>query len=165
MRRLLIAMMLLAALSTIAPAAPNAPLPFERGSWQSLRQAHAGRPFVVHLWGLTCAPCLVELPRWGELLRQRPDLQLVLIAADPVPEEPSRATGTLAKAGLTGAESWMFADRFAERLRYEIDPRWRGELPRTLLIDRDGVITALSGVADLAAVRAWLDAQVKPKAG
>lgn len=147
------------------PAAAEPPQPFERGSWQALRQAHEGQPTVVHLWGLTCGPCLVELPGWGALLRERPDLKLVLIAADPVPEEPARAASTLTKAGLAGAESWMFADLFDERLRYEIDPRWRGELPRTLLIDRAGAVTALPGVADLARVRAWLDAQAKAPAG
>jgi thiol-disulfide isomerase/thioredoxin len=147
------------------PAAADAPLPFEHGSWQALRQAHAGQPLVVDLWGLTCGPCLVELPRWGALLRERPGLKLVLIAADPVPEEPARAASTLTTAGLAGAENWIFADRFDERLRYEIDPRWRGELPRTLLIDRAGAVTSLPGVADLAQVRAWLDAQAKTPAG
>ena len=162
MRGLLLALLLL--LATPAVAA-DAPAPFARGSWQELRQAHAGRPFVVHLWGLTCAPCLVELPNWGALRREQPALELVLIAADPVPEEPRRAADALAKAGLAGTESWMFADRFAELLRYEIDPRWRGELPRTLLIDRTGAVTALSGVADLDQVRAWLAAQAKASAG
>jgi len=146
-------------LLSVCPAAADDPQPFERGSWQALRAAHAGRPTVVHLWGLTCAPCLTELPHWGALRRERPDLNLVLIAADPVPEQPARAGATLAKSGLDGAESWIFADRFADRLRYEIDPRWRGELPRTLLIDRAGNVAALPGVADLKHVRAWLDAQ------
>jgi hypothetical protein len=159
-----IATLLLALLISHATVAAE-PQPFERGSWQALRQAHAGQPIVVHLWGLTCAPCLVELPHWGGLLRERPDLALVLIAADPVAEEPRRAASTLAKAGLAKAESWMFAERFDDRLRYEIEPRWRGELPRTLLIDRAGVVTVIPGVADLAQVRAWLDAQAKATAG
>ncbi len=155
MKGLLAALLLLLALPAAAAAEPQ---PFERGSWSALREAHAGRPMVVHLWGLTCAPCLVELPHWGELARERPDLDLVLIAADPVPEEPRRAAATLAKAGLAKTESWMFADRFNERLRYEIDPTWHGELPRTLLIGRDGSVAVLAGVADLDRVRAWLDA-------
>ena len=35
------------------------------GSWQALRQAHDGRPTIMHFWGLTCGPCLVELPEWA----------------------------------------------------------------------------------------------------
>jgi hypothetical protein len=50
-------------------------------------------------------------------------------------------------------------DGFVERLRYEIDPQWRGEIPRTMLIARDGATTVIDGVADLKRVRAWLDAQ------
>lgn len=136
--------------------------PFERGSWAKLRDGHAGKPTVVHFWGLTCAPCLVEMPQWGKLLAERADLRLILVAADPVPQDPARVTEMLARSGLDTTESWAFADRFNERLRYEIDPTWGGELPRTVLIGRDGKATVLPGVADLAEVRAWLDRQAGP---
>src|SRR4030095_2339197 len=62
------------------------PMPFERGSWAKLSAAHAGQPTVIHFWGLTCAPCLVEMPHWAALKKARPDMRLVLIAADPVPQ-------------------------------------------------------------------------------
>ena len=117
----------------------------------------------MHFWGLTCGPCLVELPQWGKLQAERPDLRLVLVAADPLPQEAERVAATLERAGLGGSESWSFTDRFYERLRYEIDPAWGGELPRTVLIDGDGKTTVLPGVADLAQVRAWLDARSKPR--
>jgi thiol-disulfide isomerase/thioredoxin len=155
--------LLLAALLGTAWAAEAAePLPFQRGSWAKLREAHAGQPTVIHLWGLTCAPCLTELPHWAALQAARPDLKLVLIAADPVPQDPERVALTLAKAGLGNAESWNFADRFHERLRYEIDQAWAGELPRTMMIDRNGKVEVLPGVADLSTVKAWLDSRAKP---
>ena len=159
MRWLLVLAVLLGA-SAVEAAEP---LSFERGSWATLRAAHAGQPIVVHLWGLTCGPCLVELPEWAKLQAQRPDLKLVLVAADPAPQAPERVSATLARAGLANSESWTFIDRFYERLRYEIDPDWAGELPRTVMIDRDGKAQALAGVADLSIVRAWLDAQSKPR--
>lgn len=135
--------------------------PFGRGSWEKLRAAHAGQATVIHFWGLTCGPCLVELPEWGKLKAARPDLHLVLVAADPLPQDPERLEATLARAGLAGNESWSFTDRFYERLRYEIDPSWAGELPRTVMIDPAGRSTVLPGVADLVQIRAWLDAQPK----
>lgn len=101
------------------------------------------------------------MPHWGKLLAERPDLRLVLIAADPLPQAPERVSATLKSAGLGRSESWSFTDRFYERLRYEIDPAWAGELPRTALIDADGKTTILPGIADLAQVRAWLDTQPK----
>jgi thiol-disulfide isomerase/thioredoxin len=141
------------------PAFAGQPLPFGRGSWQELRRAHAGQPTVVHFWALSCGPCLVELPLWGALVRERPDLRLVLVSTDRVSEKPERMTGALDKAGLGAVEGWAFADRFEERLRFEVDPDWRGELPRTVLIGRDGALTAFSGAADPASIRQWLDAQ------
>ena len=154
---------LLLGVTSFCAAEAADPLAFERGSWAKLRAAHAGQPIVVHLWGLTCGPCLVELPEWGKLQAQRPDLKLVLVAADPLPQDPERVSATLTRAGLGNSESWTFSDRFYERLRYEIDPAWAGELPRTVMIDRDGKAQVLPGVADLSTVRAWLESQAKPR--
>ena len=56
----------------------------------------------------------------------------------------------LAKSGLQPAENWIFSDGFAERLRFEIDPAWQGDIPRTLLISRDGKITTIEGSAEIA---------------
>ena len=153
-RRLLLALPLM-----LAPLGARATglQAFERGSWAKLRATHEGKPVVIHLWGLTCAPCLVEMPLWGKLAAARPDMRLVMIAADPVPQDPARVSDMIARSGLAKAENWAFADRFNERLRYEIDPAWGGELPRTMMIDREGKVTVLPGVADLADVRAWLD--------
>ncbi len=157
-----LAVLLVTLLGVAFAAEATEPRPFERGTWAKLREAQAGQPVVIHLWGLTCAPCLAELPHWAALQGARPDLRLVLIAADPVPQDPERVAGTLARAGLGNAESWSFADRFHERLRYEIDPAWAGELPRTVMIGRDGKATVLPGVADLSTVKAWLDAEARP---
>jgi hypothetical protein len=65
----------------------------------------------------------------------------------------------LDQAGLGAAENWSFGDSFVERLRYEIDPQWRGEIPRTLLIGRDGTTSVMEGTVDFAELRRWLDEQ------
>jgi len=134
---------------------------FVRGSWQQILTANAGKPTVLHFWGLTCAPCLTELPHWAELRRARPDMNVIMIAADPAPADTADLLKTLQKAGLGGVESWAFADVFTERLRYEIDPKWRGEMPRTILMASDGKPTVMVGLADLPAVRAWFDTEHK----
>jgi thiol-disulfide isomerase/thioredoxin len=144
-------------------AADANPIPFERGSWAKLLAEHAGQPTIIHFWGITCGPCIVEMPKWGKLLAERPDMHLVLVAADPLPQSPDLVNGAVQRAKLDGAESWSFADRFYERLRFEIDPAWSGELPRTLLIAADGSRTVLPGVADPSAVRKWLDAQSRAR--
>jgi thiol-disulfide isomerase/thioredoxin len=145
--------------TTVGAATDGSLHPFKRGSWQEIRRAHAGAPIVVHFWGLTCGPCRIEMPKWGRLLQERPDLKLIVIDADLVPNTADAVSETLAKTGLSGAENWIFADDFVERLRFEIDPRWHGEIPTTLLITRDGKTTTIEGAADPGQVRAWLDAQ------
>jgi thiol-disulfide isomerase/thioredoxin len=140
-------------------AATDGLRPFVRGSWQDIRKTHAGRPMVAHFWGVTCVPCRTEMPQWGKLLLERPDLGLVVINADLVPNEPSAVSTMLDQTGLAAAENWTFADDFVERLRYEVDPQWHGEIPRTMLIARDGTTTVIEGVADLMRIKAWLDAQ------
>lgn len=140
--------------------------PFIGGSWQDIMKANAGKPAVVHFWGLTCAPCIAELPRWAELKKERPDMAMIMIASDPLPADVSDQEKVLRKAGLAELEIWTFADAFTERLRREIDPKWRGEMPRTIMVARDGTPTVMSGPADLRAIRNWFDAEAarKPKA-
>jgi thiol-disulfide isomerase/thioredoxin len=154
--------LLAAVLAPTWVAAGGEPNAFVRGSWKEIRTAHAGRPTVVHFWGLTCGPCRTEMPQWGELVHQRADLALVLIDADLAPNEPAAVTAMLARSGLSKVESWLFSDGFVERLRHEIDPQWQGEIPYTLLIGRDGTTQRIEGIADLEAVRRWLDAQASP---
>jgi len=132
---------------------------FQRGSWNEIRRSHAGKPTIVHIWGVTCGPCRTEMPLWGAFLRERHDVGLVLIDADLVPNESGAVAAMLDQAGLSTAENWTFGDGFVEPLRYEIDPQWRGEIPRTVLIAADGATTVLEGVADFAEIRRWLDAQ------
>ena len=146
-------LVLLVALSGAADAAPERV--FERDSYAQIRASHAGRALVVHLWGMTCGPCLVELPQWGALLRKRPELPLVLIQVDP--SAPAARTKRLAAAGLARAESWSAASEFDEFLRASIDPAWPGDMPRTLLISPTGEVKTIRGAASLAEVEQWLD--------
>ena len=46
--------------------------PFQRGSWQDMLRTHAGRPTMVHFWGVTCGPCKVELPLLGKFMKDIP---------------------------------------------------------------------------------------------
>lgn len=135
---------------------------FVRGSWRGIVEAHAGRPVIVHFWGLTCGPCRPEMLSWGKLFAEKPDLPLVTINADLVPDAPQEAQDFLAKSGLSNADNWIFADNFVERLRYEVNPKWQGEIPVTLLISGDGATRAIAGTAKMAEISAWLDEQHVP---
>lgn len=160
MKRLLTVMILLASLTSVPAAeAPSELKPFVRGSWQQMLRAHAGRPTMVHFWGVTCGPCKVELPLLGQFMKDHPELDVVTISADLVPNLPGAARAMLEKAGLGTAENWLFGDGFVERLRFEIDPAWQGEIPRTMLIARDGTVTTIEGSAEIADLEKWLAQQ------
>jgi len=161
-RPFLIALLAAVPLILTSPANTEELKSFVRGSWQSIVAAHLGRPVIVHFWGLTCGPCRKELPAWGKLLAEKPDLPLVTINADMVQDAPEAAQEFLAKSGLPNAENWIFVDSFVERLRYEIDPKWQGEIPVTLLIGSDGSIRRIEGSAKLPEVSTWLNQQQEP---
>jgi thiol-disulfide isomerase/thioredoxin len=161
MKRMIFAGVFLLASLPAAPASEESKLRlFERGSWQQIVHSHAGHPTLVHFWGVTCGPCKVELPQLGEFMKQHPAVEIVTIDADLVPNSDGAAMSMLQAAGLAAAENWMFSDGFAERLRYEIDPAWQGDIPRTILISSNGGITTIEGTAEQSALQKWSDEQV-----
>jgi len=134
--------------------------PFERGTWKSVLKGHAGRPTLVHFWGVTCGPCKVELPELGQFAKDHPGIDVVTISADLVPNLPAATQSMLDKAGLSSTENFIFSDGFVERLRFEIDPAWQGDIPRTMLISRDGTVTTIEGSAEMADLEKWSSQQL-----
>lgn len=161
MKRPIIAVLSSAMLLACAFAAdaPSELKSFGRGSWTSLLRAHAGRPTLINFWGVTCGPCKEELPLLGALMRDHRDIDIVMISADLFPDLPAATKAALQKAGLSAAENWIFSEGFVERLRFEIDPTWQGDIPRTMLVARDGKITTIEG-ADMTAIENWRQAQL-----
>lgn len=149
--------------SASALGAPPGLKPFVRGSWQGVLKGHAGRPTLVHFWGVTCGPCKVELPLLGRFAKEHPEIDVVTVSADLVPNLPGATQSMLDKAGLSSTENFIFNDGFVERLRFEIDPAWQGDIPRTMLISRDGTITTIEGSAEIADLEKWSAQQVSKR--
>ena len=162
MKRHLLSGIFLLALLLSAPAseAPPQLKPFGRGSWHEVLHAHAGRATIVHFWGVTCGPCKAELPLLGEFMRDHSAIDVVTISADLVPDLPDATRSMLEKSGLASAENWIFSDGFVERLRFEIDHDWQGDIPRTMLISREGTITTIEGSAKMTELERWSDQQL-----
>lgn len=151
MRRLLAALLCLLAVS--AEAAQEIK-PFVRGSAQEIAAAHAGKPYILAFWSLTCTHCREELGQLGELLRQHPGLPVVVVSTD-TPADRAEIAATLAEYQLSDAQSWVFADSFSERLRADVDKKWRGELPRTYFFDAGHRTVARSGKPSTADFAEW----------
>ncbi|MGJ5205285.1 TlpA family protein disulfide reductase [Bradyrhizobium sp. HKCCYLR20261] len=152
----------LLALTASSTAAPPSLKPFERGSWREVLRSHAGRPTLIHFWGVTCGPCKIELPQLGKFMADHPEIDVVTVSADLVPNLDAATQAMLDKAGLAAAENFIFNDGYAERLRFEIDPSWQGEIPRTILVSRDGAMSTIEGSAEISDLDKWWSEQGRP---
>lgn len=119
--------------------------PFTTQTLDELKQELDGRGFILSLWSVTCAPCRQDLEIIAELRAQHPELPLILVSTDAFTDK-AEAAWVLENYGLADMTTWMFADSFAEPLRYSIDPQWYGELPRSYFFDSGHIPHAHSGV-------------------
>jgi len=118
---------------------------FSPQTFGELKSQFGGKPFIVSLWSVDCAPCRVELDMLGKLKQADPEFPLVVISTDSI-EKREEAADILQGYALDGVPTWMFADTFVERLRFSIDPMWYGELPRSYFFTPDHSFTAHSGI-------------------
>lgn len=132
--------------------------PFVRGSYQQIISARQGKPFIIGFWSLSCTHCMDELAMLKKLSKKYPKLDLALVSTD-MPEEERAVAATLEKVSPKNAEAWLFADSFAERLRFEVDKKWYGELPRTYFYNADNEVTAISGRIEEKKVEQWIKEQ------
>lgn len=136
--------------------------PFVRGSYRQIIAARQGKPFIVNFWSLSCSYCMVELSMLKKLAMKYPRLDLVLVSTD-TPEEEKQVSIALAKIASSKAEAWLFADSFSDRLRFEVDRTWQGELPRTYFFSAQGELNAISGELEQKEVEQWLKEQYAPR--
>lgn len=129
--------------------------PFQKDSLTQIMARHEGRSFLLLLWSLDCPPCLKELAQLGTL-NQRLSTQGVVLVSTDGPSNRIAVERTLHEFGLARLDNWIFAEDFAERLRYHIDPNWFGELPRAYFYTADHQRIAKSGVLPPELLRRWL---------
>lgn len=153
MQRFLLVLCLLAA---AANAAAQELHPFVSGSIKEIVASRQGKPFILGLWSLTCIHCRDELSMLSGLKKKYPALDLILVSTDS-PADRAEILITLQQLDLGHAQAWVFADDFTERLRFEIDPKWHGELPRTYLFDASSS-RAFSGKPDPRQLERWIRA-------
>ena len=130
--------------------------PFTKGSFEEIRGARQGHPYILCFWSIHCNYCLKELGMLGELLKAYPDTQLVTVSTDPFIDAQT-VQQVLDDAQLDDSNAWGFADDFVERIYFDVDKRWRGELPRTYFVDGENNVLSHAGMVDAEAVKSWLD--------
>lgn len=112
----------------------------------------AGGARIVTFWSEECGYCKINLDR---LARLGPDGVRVVTVLTDRHDAAALLWPQLARRGLA-AEAWAFGEEAPERLRHALDLAWRGELPRSYLIDAEGRREAVSGVLSEAVLRAFV---------
>ena len=133
--------------------ASNSPTLFEADSYNKLL-SEKSKPFIMVLWSLDCPPCMHELNMLGQLYKQNPDLNLVLISTDSTSKK-EEVNNLIEKFGLSEVDSRVFSNVSQQSLRYSIDPSWYGELPRSYFHNKE-TRRAVSGLLGEAKLMAWL---------
>ena len=153
MMRRLVLMLILSFVTAVAAA--ESVRPFTSGSLQKVLAPREGKPFILVLWSLECQYCPTELKMLSELKRSHPKLDVVLIATDTVSDTPQLASRA-ESYGMNRVEQWVFAEDMPERLRFEIDSRWYGEVPRAYFYDRKHQREAKTGLINKKFIEDWL---------
>ncbi len=125
-----------------AQAEPSA---FKSGSYQQILAANTNQPFMLVVWSINCPSCLKDMELLSNIHKSKPELKMIMLAADE-PSATEQIQQILEKNQLSGIENWAYADENTEKLQFEIDPKWYGELPRTYFFDKAHQRTGVSGV-------------------
>lgn len=128
---------------------------FDLGSRAAIERSHAGKPFILAFWSIDCPYCMEDLKALGDLARQHPDIALITVCTDGR-ESAAEAAKVLDKVGLPPHERWQFAAPDEDRLRYDVDKLWYGELPRSYFYDTAHHVQAISGRPETAWLARWL---------
>jgi thiol-disulfide isomerase/thioredoxin len=119
--------------------------PFISGGYQQLLSSNSDKPFMLVIWSITCSSCLKDMALLSKMHKENPKINMVMLATDDA-SESEQIQKILVKNELTGLENWLFADENPQKLRYEIDPKWYGELPRTYFLNKNHEREGVSGV-------------------
>lgn len=125
-----------------AQAAPSAFVP---GSYQQMLASNANQPFMLVIWSVNCSSCLKDMALLSSIHQSRPELKMIMLAADEL-SAAEQIQQILEKNQLSEIENWVYAEENTQKLQFEIDPKWYGELPRTYFFDKTHQRTGVSGV-------------------
>lgn len=132
-------------LNIITNPVQAAPSAFVSGSYQQILASNANQPFMLVVWSINCSSCLKDMELLSSIHKHRPKLKIIMLAADE-PSATEQIEQILAKNQLSDLENWVYSEENTQKLQYEIDPQWYGELPRTYFFNKAHQRTGVSGV-------------------
>lgn len=146
MKRLFLIAMLLACGTVFATAF----LALDRTSARMLTDAKGHtRPTIVALWSTDCPHCKKNLELFADMVKADAGLRLITVATEPLSAEVATSLDRIKTPG----KRYVYGADAPEAIAFALDPKWRGELPRTLFFDGRGNRMAVSGVVGIASAR------------
>ena len=108
---------------------------------------------LINVWATWCGPCVTEFPSFitiNRMYRNR-DFEFISVSADDA-EKKDKVLQFLKKQQASG-KNYLFSIDDKYKLIEAIDPKWKGELPYTILIEPGGKIVYTSGLIDEAELK------------
>lgn len=133
---------------------------FEPASLEEIVASHKGKPFLLLVWSMDCEFCQVSLDVIARARAADPRLEVVTVTTDPL-SDPVLSAQVKSRLGAIDlmSDAWSFGRESPERLRFALDPAWRGEKPRTYWYDAGGKRIGLSGTVSPHRLAQWMQAQ------
>lgn len=155
-----IALLLTAFLAGNVQAGESFTKTFNSGSYQQILRENAAQPFVLAVWSVDCPSCIKDMSVLSQIRQGHPELKIILLSTDE-PSATSEAKNILARHELGDLENWIFGSDDPQKLRYEIDPGWYGELPRTYFFNAEHGRVGKSGALRIDEFEAQIQ-KIKP---
>ncbi|MBU9679514.1 TlpA family protein disulfide reductase [Burkholderia multivorans] len=155
MKRLIASTMLV--LASVPAWAAGTLQPLRAADVATLYASAHERPLAVEIWSLDCGYCRENAAHLVAWQRRHPDVRVAMIAMDAYDDNRAALEQALAQMNLPPQiAQYANAEPMLERLRAALDAGWRGEMPRTVWIARDGTREARSGLLSDDVLDGWL---------
>ena len=119
-------------------------MPFDMNTRKVIEKRYIDQPLIISFWSIDCPYCIDDLKKLGKALSKNTNVKLITVCVDGK-ESAKKAERILSQANLPKHEQYQYAEVDEDRLRYNIDPAWYCELPRTYFYDAAHQVTPLSG--------------------
>jgi len=128
---------------------------FNQESLQTIKNNYLQQSFLLVMWSIECPPCMDELKLLGKLKENNDSFKLVLVSTDGL-EHNHEIELILKENRLEDVSSWTFSQANSTQLKYIVDPKWYGEMPRSYFYDAAHDRVAFSGKLTQKMVLTWL---------
>jgi len=130
--------------------------PFSNDVFAQVKKQNQGNNWLMVLWSVDCPACFEELALIQQLRQINKDMRIVIINADDDEEVAAERAKILTKYQLNDLTNMFFNEGQGAKNRYQIDPNWFGELPRSYFINDQGTFYGKSGLLKKKQITQWL---------